>query len=392
MHLIFLLIVLLFASIGNGIKVCGNYCGPGWCAGQEQTESQCVANGSWQSGTTVTGSDNCIDNCCKIHDNSCAAGGQQRVDANKLLAACATGCILNPFDLKLECAETISVTMNAIKGQCCGDQCPVTTAAPPGVTTAKPTTTIPLTTTTNILATTTPKPTGTTTAPSGPGPATTSLATTTTTATTGASTPVTNGPQDCQTNAPIPTKGGNLCRLCCSVSSAGNGNANLKRFRVKLNVDYDAFICDSWEAIMRGRFNAPNLNVCTMARGSVETWVEFPADRAFDVNRTLDAISQGQEAGMGGPVVEMEFGRVASPPGANNGWIAGVVIGVLLAVALIVVGVILVVRHLKKKQEDNKFRASDTYLALNDDIDDSSMTRGNDMETTQNTTFDPRSD
>jgi cbb3-type cytochrome oxidase subunit 3 len=66
-----------------------------------------------------------------------------------------------------------------------------------------------------------------------------------------------------------------------------------------------------------------------------------------------------------------------------------VVSGVLLAVALIVVGIIFLVRR-HNANKSTSSRQNDSYLALNDDIDDSTVSRDGGMDTTRST-FDGRS-
>ena len=53
----------------------GNYCGPGWCAGKQQKEKDCVCNGS-----SAPPPANAIDACCKTHDKCLGTGGSHECD------------------------------------------------------------------------------------------------------------------------------------------------------------------------------------------------------------------------------------------------------------------------------------------------------------------------
>ena len=99
----------------EAFQVCGNYCGPNWCADTVISEEQCVATGIWGSPSA---SGNCADSCCKAHDYCCGAG--DRPSCNDAIVGCiqANSCYYSI------CGAAVWLAMRTIENWCCGEQCP----------------------------------------------------------------------------------------------------------------------------------------------------------------------------------------------------------------------------------------------------------------------------
>ena len=54
---------------GGSFRVCGNYCGPGWCNGKMQSESNCDRKKEVEKWPGMGTS--CPDKCCRTHDGCC---------------------------------------------------------------------------------------------------------------------------------------------------------------------------------------------------------------------------------------------------------------------------------------------------------------------------------
>ena len=99
-------------------KVCGSYCGPGWCDNQYLDEDSCDTSAEPQ---------NCEDRCCRDHDHCCGFGA--RSTCNDGIVDCLMKCdIPTLFDLtgchSWPVAPAMTLFMAAIGGRCCGDVCP----------------------------------------------------------------------------------------------------------------------------------------------------------------------------------------------------------------------------------------------------------------------------
>eukprot|EP00446_Apocalathium_sp_SHHI-4_P020295 CAMPEP_0177251010 /NCGR_PEP_ID=MMETSP0367-20130122/53714_1 /TAXON_ID=447022 ORGANISM="Scrippsiella hangoei-like, Strain SHHI-4" /NCGR_SAMPLE_ID=MMETSP0367 /ASSEMBLY_ACC=CAM_ASM_000362 /LENGTH=168 /DNA_ID=CAMNT_0018703867 /DNA_START=51 /DNA_END=557 /DNA_ORIENTATION=- len=102
----------------KGVKVCGNYCGPGWCAGQFQSENVCDASVPPEEFS-------CPDACCREHDICC--GTTHLSPCNRAIVDCLKKC----GDLDLSCtngfipvpAGAIENTMGVVEDWCCGHPC-----------------------------------------------------------------------------------------------------------------------------------------------------------------------------------------------------------------------------------------------------------------------------
>ena len=127
------------------MRVCGNYCGPGWCGGTYVQEGpQCPFD---QLPT------DCNDACCKVHDQCCREDALEHKGCDQALVQCITDCAPS-FDPGGEdpdpgpyapgpgtkCDEMTSnwvrrVMQSAINldvGQCGGFATATVTDAPPG--------------------------------------------------------------------------------------------------------------------------------------------------------------------------------------------------------------------------------------------------------------------
>lgn len=131
--LLFLLYNIQF-SLNNNIlnnsdyrfRVCGSYCGPGWCNNQWLDENKCNTSIAPEYHK-LTGY-SCADICCKYHDRCC---GQQRYlqeNCNKEIVNCLSKC--NPLsltctinDLPIISSE-IRLAMDIVENWCCGEPCP----------------------------------------------------------------------------------------------------------------------------------------------------------------------------------------------------------------------------------------------------------------------------
>ena len=72
------------------IRICGNYCGPGWCAGEYKPEHECFEDGDLEQGEPSGPA----DKCCKDHD-SCCGNPETRFtgNCNEVLANCVRGVL-----------------------------------------------------------------------------------------------------------------------------------------------------------------------------------------------------------------------------------------------------------------------------------------------------------
>ena len=121
------LFFLLIIRQSDTVHVCGNYCGPHWCAGMDISETDCDDKKNpetWSSTGT-----SCADACCKTHDICC--GHSVNTSAcNTVIIQCLRDC--NP--LSLSCtrygipvpAGMIEIGMDIVKDWCCGSPCTTT--------------------------------------------------------------------------------------------------------------------------------------------------------------------------------------------------------------------------------------------------------------------------
>lgn len=79
----FCLLVLIHLVLWKySFKVCGNYCGPGWCSGEYIDEKSCFE--------TMSPQGQCADQCCRVHDACC--GQYDRSACNDAIANCLYDC------------------------------------------------------------------------------------------------------------------------------------------------------------------------------------------------------------------------------------------------------------------------------------------------------------
>ena len=107
-------------------RVCGSYCGPGWCNDKWISEAKCDES-TKPEYHFLTGY-SCADLCCQKHDKCCGNQKNEQGDCNPKIVECLSQC--NP--LSLTCtnegipilAGEIEAAMDIVKGWCCGTPCP----------------------------------------------------------------------------------------------------------------------------------------------------------------------------------------------------------------------------------------------------------------------------
>ena len=98
-------------------RVCGAYCGPGWCNDEWIHETIC-------NDTHVTSS--CGDMCCRDHDICCGHESNFTL-CNSMIVECLSNC--EPFDTACKYDGIpvppfiIADAMNIIVHWCCGSPC-----------------------------------------------------------------------------------------------------------------------------------------------------------------------------------------------------------------------------------------------------------------------------
>ena len=118
-------------------RVCGNYCGPGWCNGGWHSEWDADPNHCGPEygppELSAAGEASCEDSCCREHDICCAPGGDGPAglnatrSCNRRIVECLDGCsgigggchrgfIPVPTDV-------VWAAMDLVEGWCCGNPC-----------------------------------------------------------------------------------------------------------------------------------------------------------------------------------------------------------------------------------------------------------------------------
>lgn len=97
-------------------RVCGYYCGPGWCSNQWIDESTCVSTGVW--GIAPEPAEQCTDGCCRAHDKCCGSG-IDRASCNAGIVQC-----LDNNDCSGLCSDAVWAAMKIVSEWCCGSSCP----------------------------------------------------------------------------------------------------------------------------------------------------------------------------------------------------------------------------------------------------------------------------
>jgi len=118
-------VVLLLATLARSCdayayRICGNYCGPGWCNAEYLAEDSC-------NDTATSESDSCADACCKVHDKCCGhtTPSTGKRDCNTEIVACLKAC-----DGHSNCTSQLGLEvpiwvitdgMQIAEDWCCGD-------------------------------------------------------------------------------------------------------------------------------------------------------------------------------------------------------------------------------------------------------------------------------
>ena len=113
-------------------KICGNYCGSGWCAGEQISDEEVCPTA--EQAAAVPG-DSCADTCCLHHDACCSGeyGGDLspcNADFAACVAACESGessdgCMLDGYPVS---PVIISAMVNPVVEWCCKAPCPGVTS------------------------------------------------------------------------------------------------------------------------------------------------------------------------------------------------------------------------------------------------------------------------
>ena len=123
---------ILVATLVTGdvaFRVCGLFCGPGWCNGERQREFPCAS-------TNLVDATSCPDACCKTHDVCCASRNESalgpKAACNGAFLRCLDECT-NRGDNDAYCssrdgypvpASAVSTAMGIVPdGWCCGAPC-----------------------------------------------------------------------------------------------------------------------------------------------------------------------------------------------------------------------------------------------------------------------------
>ena len=107
-------------------RVCGAYCGPGWCNNKWLDENKC--NTSVEPEYHNLTGYSCADICCRHHDKCCGHDKDLKYNCNTEIVKCLSNC--NPasltctiYDLPILPSE-IELGMHIVEDWCCGEPCP----------------------------------------------------------------------------------------------------------------------------------------------------------------------------------------------------------------------------------------------------------------------------
>ena len=116
-------------------RVCGNFCGPGWCNDGWYSEwdsdaNHCGPNYGEAEISSITGEPSCADLCCRAHDECCAPGGTD-LPATSGCNTDLVNCLGNCNPLSATCtnegipvpAGGIWAAMDLVEDWCCGHRC-----------------------------------------------------------------------------------------------------------------------------------------------------------------------------------------------------------------------------------------------------------------------------
>ena len=119
------------AASTASFRVCGNYCGPGWCNGGWISEGDCDDSVSPETHS-LTGP-SCADVCCRSHD-ACCGHSSHRNTCNTALVDCLSKCdpasVTCTNDGVPVPAGGIEAAMDIVESWCCGERCPPTLLRP----------------------------------------------------------------------------------------------------------------------------------------------------------------------------------------------------------------------------------------------------------------------
>ena len=120
----------------GAFKVCGHFCGPGWCNDGWYSEDHDATNfcgpnyGDVEHAIWPFNNPSCSDECCRAHDECCAPNDSSTAGCNAGITECMAKCSL---EVDMICTnngvtvlpEAIMVAMAAVTvaGWCCGGPC-----------------------------------------------------------------------------------------------------------------------------------------------------------------------------------------------------------------------------------------------------------------------------
>ena len=120
-----LLILLLLLSTAASLKICGNYCGPGWCDGMAIDEKDCLAKLEPDPEYLLA------DSCCKAHDICCGHGNRSVCNDELIKCIFKTTLLAAPWEPICDgnligdffyAMDWISLTVDD-RAMCCGTFC-----------------------------------------------------------------------------------------------------------------------------------------------------------------------------------------------------------------------------------------------------------------------------
>jgi len=106
-------------------RICGAYCGPGWCNNIWLSENLCDTSVEPEHHI-ITGI-SCADSCCRFHDKCCGQEKNLQYNCNKEIVNCLLKC--NPMSITCTYGDIpipaggIEIAMHIIEDWCCGTKC-----------------------------------------------------------------------------------------------------------------------------------------------------------------------------------------------------------------------------------------------------------------------------
>ena len=106
-------------------RLCGAYCGPGWCNNIWLDENKCDTSVEPEHHQ-LTGY-SCADICCKLHDKCCGQDKSLQQNCNNEIVDCLSKCdplsLTCTFDGIPSIAGEIELGMGIVENWCCGTPC-----------------------------------------------------------------------------------------------------------------------------------------------------------------------------------------------------------------------------------------------------------------------------